>query len=340
MLTLAEYTRPLRPHIPMHIASHEAFERVLALTSYFPAHIANNLFVIETHLHQDDQFVDAFVFFPEGQMPLLPVGASDPDHSWYAHPAWRKMYRFFSVWCDPTSLIYKKTDQAWLSFDLNQPVPDVPIPGIFYCSIHPDCSIHPRTDLLPTVQLLSSIFNTPEESRLMTDTLMRCLEQMPAPAHLNHVGFGLNRSCGTIRLQIVDFPPQQIPAYLKAIGWRYSTAPLLPTLEQFSVANIPGLMFDISTHVHPKIGLECMLRGHDTQRWQGVFGYLVEQGLCQPEKRDFLLPYPGTKLCQMGEQMSLTRQRLSHVKIGYHPEHIRPFEAKAYLAYYPTWLSL
>lgn len=330
MLVLEDYTRTLRPHIPLPVVSHKSFERILALTSYFPAALANNAFVIEVHLREDEPFADAFAFFPEGQLPLLPVGAS--EHCWQHHPTWQKIYRFFSVWCEPTSLLHEKTDQAWLSFDLNHPVPDVPIPGVFYCSTHPE------SDRLATIHLLADIFRTPGEMAVASEPLACCLQHIPEPARLNHVGFGLLRDCGIIRLQIVDFPPEKLLPYLEEVGWPYSTAPLQPILEQFAIGDLLSLMFDVSATIQPKIGLECMLRGYDN-RWQQLLDYLVEQGLCQPEKRDFLTVYPGTKLCQMGEQVSLTRQRLSHIKIGYHPEHISaPFEAKAYLAYYPTWL--
>ncbi|QBD77481.1 hypothetical protein EPA93_16380 [Ktedonosporobacter rubrisoli] len=334
MLTLANYTQTLRPHIPLHSASQEAFERILTLTSYFPASLANHLFVIELHLREDETSVDSFVYFPNGNVPLLPVGATDPGHSWLTHPDWQKLYNFFAVWRDPASLLYEKTDQAWLSFDLNQPVPAVPVPGVFYCSTHP------KADIMPTVALLTSIFSTPEEVALMNDTFVRCLTLIPEPARLNHVGFGLQRFCGSMRLQIVNFPPYLIPAYLEAIGWPYSTEPLQPILKQFSIGDIPSLMIDISTSIHPRIGLECALRGYDS-RWQKLLDFLIEQELCQPDKRDFLVTSPGLKLCQMGDQVSLTRQRLSHVKVGYNPEQEgAPFEAKAYLAYYPVWLSL
>lgn len=332
MLTLADYTQPLRSHIPLPVVSDEAFERILALTSHFPAMLANNVFGLEVHLSKIQPFVDVFLYFPEGQFPLLPDSGS--NRCWQANqPTWQKIYRFFSLWYEPTSLLHHKTDQVWLAFDLNQPVPDVPIPSLFYCSISKE--VNP----LPTIQLLSNIFGDPIEVAHMADNLVCCLQHIPERARLNQVGFGLLRSCGTIRFQIVNLSPQEIPTYLAAVGWTYPTAPLESLLNQFSLCDLLTLMIDISTSIHPKIGIEGVLNGHDA-RWQTLLDDLVEQGLCQPDKRDFLVPYPGTKLCQLDLQVSLTRQRLSHIKIGYHPERpTAPLEAKAYLAYYPDWLS-
>jgi hypothetical protein len=332
MLTLADYTRTLRPYMPLSVVPHEAFERVLALTSHFPATLANNVFGLEVHLLEDQPFIDVFLYFPEGPLPLIPAGAS--DHLWQEHPTWQSFYRFFSVWREPTSLLYQKTDQAWLAFDLNQPLPDIPTPGLFYCSIAKDI------DPLPTTRLLTTLFRDPDEVALVADNLAHCLRHIPAGARLNQVGFGLLRSSGIVRLQIVKFSPAGIASYLKTIGWTYPLEPLQPMLDQLSSADLLTLMIDLSTKVHPKIGLEFVLNGHDS-RWQTLLDALVDQGLCQPAKRDFLIPYPGIKMCRLDDEVSLTRQRLSHIKIGYHPEHpSAPFEAKAYLAYYPQWLSI
>lgn len=330
MLTLADFTRPLRPHIPLPVVSHEAFERILTLTSRFPAALANHVFGLEVHLGESTPFVDVFLYFSEGQLSLLPESISE-RHWQDNYPEWQKVARLFSVWSDPASVLYRKTDHAWLCFDLEQPVPDVPIPDLFYCSISK------KSDPLLTLNVLTDIFAEPAAAALAADNLALCIRSIPEGAVLSQAGFGLSRACGTVRLQIIDFTPQQLPAYLRTIGWAYPTEPLQSVLDQFSLCDLLTVMIDVSTSIHPKIGIEGVLKSYDA-RWQTVLDDLVEQGLCQPGKRDFLTMYPEPKLCQMDSHISLTRQRLSHVKIGYHPEKpSAPLEAKAYLAYYPDW---
>ncbi|MBN1860783.1 MAG: hypothetical protein JW840_04895, partial [Candidatus Thermoplasmatota archaeon] len=111
------------------------------------------------------------------------------------------------------------------------------------------------------------------------------------------------------------------------------------------------LSFDVTADgIGPRIGLECSFeenRYHEETRWEPLFDYLVEQGMCLPEKRDALLRYPGVEhpddfsggvmkpLVSVSQHLddifsgSLVRY-ISHVKVVYIPG--RPIEAKAYPA--------
>lgn len=324
MLTLTDYIRPLHPHIPTCLISHEAFERILTLTSYLPATLANRIFDFEIYLREGRTDLDLHFHTIDNSRQQL------PQLSTYDHPIWKKIARFAELWNDPTSLLYQDTDDIWLAFDLDQSVLTMPIPSIFYCSVRKK-----RVDPAPIIRLLAEIFRTPEDIALLTDNLTRCLEQIPEQAQINEVGFGLLRFGNALRLQILNIAAREIPGYLETIGWHYSTEPLLPMLEQFAACDRLSLVIDVSTSIHPKIGLECFM---DTYDWHSILDFLVEQGLCQADKRDALARPPWVKLCQMEQQVSLTRQGLSHVKVGYHPEQTSaPFEAKAYLSYYPGW---
>jgi hypothetical protein len=329
MLTLTDYMRPLRRYIPTEVISHEAFERMLALTTYFPATMANGIFDFEIYLQEDRTDLDLhFRATNESRQQLSLV-------STYDHPIWQKVARFSALWDEPTSLLHQDTDDIWLAFDLDQPasaISSMPIPSIFYCSVR-----ERRADPSPIIRLLAGIFRTSAEVALLTYNLARCLRQMPAQAQINEVGFGLLRAREAVRLQILQLSPREIPAYLNSIGWNYPVEPLLPVLDRLAVSDMLSLVIDVSTHIHPKIGLECFMNTYD---WQTLLDFLVEQGLCQSAKRNFLVNRPWVKLCQMGQQVSLTRQGLSHIKVGYHPEQTSaPFEAKSYLSYYPGWSS-
>ncbi|HLZ61376.1 MAG TPA: hypothetical protein VKR06_30890 [Ktedonosporobacter sp.] len=330
MLTLTDYTRTIQPHIPPGVISHEAFERVFTLTSHFPADLANRIFDFEIYLgkNQSDLALH-FAATSESRRQLGQVSAFDDV-------AWEKIGRFSQLWCESMSLVQQHTDHVWLAFDLDQPVPEIPVPGFFYCAVS---SQRQEDDPASIIRFLASIFRDPAYIACLDDNLTRCLHSIPRHARINQVGFGLLRNHDAIRLQVIGITPQEIPAYLKAVGWAYSTAPLQSVIQHISSLDIVALVIDVSASIYPKIGLECFLNRHDV-RWQTLLDHLVKQGLCLPDKRDFLAPYPATKVCQLGEQLSLTRQGLSHIKISYHPEQTTTqLEAKAYLAHQPIWLS-
>ncbi|QBD77480.1 hypothetical protein EPA93_16375 [Ktedonosporobacter rubrisoli] len=329
MHTQAAYIQSLRQHIPSHIVSEEAFERIYALTSHFPASLADRLFDFEIYLRETRvDFAWQFRALDENWQLLSQVSSR------FAHPIWQKISSFSSQWGDRTSLLHSDTDNIWLAFDLAEPGATMPVPSLFYCSIS---VMKPSPDPSTTIKLLASIFRSPEEADLLANSAARCIQSLPGQAQINQVGFGLLRNADALRLQIVNFSPQEIPVYLKTIGWNYATEPLLPFLEQFAIGDLLSLMIDVSTNMQAKISLECILEKQDS-RWQMVLDYLIRRELCSPEKRDFLVHLPSVKLCQVDRRVSLTRQALSHIKVSYNPQQISaPFEAKAYLSYYPGW---
>ncbi|MCB0188929.1 MAG: hypothetical protein KDE31_31885, partial [Caldilineaceae bacterium] len=88
------------------------------------------------------------------------------------------------------------------------------------------------------------------------------------------------------------------------------------------------------------------------QRWQAFLTYLVEHGLCTPEKCDALLawsgesnpttattPWPASliaaELVQPVHQFSSFERRLSHIKVVYRPG--QPAAAKGYLWFNHRW---
>lgn len=334
MLTLTDYTQPLRPYIPPSVISDRAFDYMLTLTSHFPAALANRITDFEIYFQEDrSDFALQFPATDEGRQQLLQASMFD-------HPDWRKVVRFSSLWSDPASPLYQDIYHTWLSFDVNQPISDVPVPCVFYCGISADR----KADPAPTILLMADIFNNPSDIALLTANLNHCLQHIPPQARINEVGFGLLRNRDCIRIQVLGIYPQEIPAYLEAVGWQYSTTPLQPLLDQLSILDRVALLIDVAASAHPRvharIGFESYLNRHDA-RWQTLLDYLVKQELCQPAQRDFVVHFPGIKACLMDQQLSLTQQRLSHIKIAYHPDQtLAPFEAKAYLTNLPDWLSI
>lgn len=338
MATLADYMQFLHADIPGDVIADEAFERVLDLTSHFSASLANRTFCLEIHLHEPTPFPDFSIHFPIrdlGRQQLLHLSSGEDHPSNQRHrDLWLQIAQFAALALDPASLLQQYTDHIWLEFDLDQPVSSGPVPALFYAGLQTSERIP------PILQAMAAIFYGPETSLTLMQSVTSAIELIPSHAQVNQVGFGLLRDQNVVRLQIMGMSPQNIPTYLEEVGWEYPIAPLLPMLERLSRCDLLALCIDIAARSLPKIGFECYLSRHDT-RWQLLLDDLVARDLCYPAKRDFLVSCPGVKLYQRTEEISITQRRLSHLKIAYHPEQVAsPFEAKAYLFYYPAWTTI
>jgi hypothetical protein len=186
----------------------------------------------------------------------------------------------------------------------------------------------------------------------MQRQILSCIQKIPRGASLFQVGTMLSRSTNDVRLYINKIHPRKIIPYLNALGWSDKNnefQSLIADIERRAERFV--LSYDVSNRgIGPRIGLECSFeenRYHEETRWEHLFNYLVEKGICLPEKRDALLRYPGMEnpddfsgwimkpLASVSRHLedifsrSLVRY-ISHIKIVYLPGHI--VEAKAYPA--------
>jgi hypothetical protein len=186
----------------------------------------------------------------------------------------------------------------------------------------------------------------------MKQQILRCIEKMPKGASLFQVGTMLSRSTNDVRLYINKVRSQNILSYLNALGWSEADGTFETLITDFEEkADRFVLSFDVTPDgIEPRIGLECSFeenRYHQEKRWEDVFEYFVQKGMCLPEKRDALLRYPGVDYPDdfsggvMRPFVSVSQhldeifsgalvRYISHVKVVYIPNH--PLEAKAYPA--------
>ncbi len=334
MFTLADYIPPLRAEIPLHVVSDQAFERILNLTEQFSSTLANQIFSFEIRLHGGLPHVDYLMrISATNLMHLFDCGSSkNLSEHMAAHPAWQKVYRLALLCNDPGSPLHRELDHIWLEFDLDRPVMDIPVPDLFYYQPN-------STDPLPTILALADIFYGPSKETIPLASLTRCLDNIPPGSSIHQVGFGLRRNCDAIRLQVLGLATQDIPDYLAAIGWPYTTSPLEPLLNLISHYDLRSVMVDIGRQPKPKIGIEGFFTeyGNTLQQW---LDELVKQGWCDPMKRNFLSTFPGFKVHHVTNQVSITEQRPSHIKFSYEPDRsLKQVEAKTYLIFCPYWYS-
>jgi hypothetical protein len=189
-------------------------------------------------------------------------------------------------------------------------------------------------------------------SKTMEQHILSCIQKIPRGATLFQVGTMLSRSTSDVRLYINKIHPRNIIPYLDMLGWSDANDEFQSLIRDMeSKADRFVLSYDVGNRgIGPRIGLECSFdanRYHEETRWELLFDYLMEEGMCLPEKRDALIQYPGienpddfsggimrpfTSVSRHLEDIfsgSLVRY-ISHIKMVYLPGRI--VEAKAYPA--------
>ncbi|NJP08694.1 MAG: hypothetical protein HC866_03785 [Leptolyngbyaceae cyanobacterium RU_5_1] len=260
------------------------------------------------------------------------------------------LHDFYQHWASPNSSLHQEIENVGLEFDVNEQLPQVPIPCIFL-KFNPE-TVLDAEGLMQMVKLLKHSISPQLESNLR-----RCANSLPAGATISHLGAMLSRSVNAIRVNVKGISPEQLSDYLMQIGWSDRTntfSTLTSTLSEFVDSIL--LSFDVSDTVLPRIGLECFLNNqpYDEPRWQLFLDYLVAAGLCTPAKKNAFLAWPGLSQkssvpdmwpgnISFGDRFlgsrafSIFWRRVSHIKLVYQPG--IPLEAKGYLAFGHDWFE-
>jgi hypothetical protein len=278
-----------------------------------------------------------------------------------ADPVWRRVRDFAARWAEPSSRLYHAVDNVWLEFDINGPVPDVPIPSVFFglpMNVQPDATHEPDVDRYrATAETPIRLLSEDEPPPRMLQTLSSCFRALSPDEQVFQVGLMLSRGAGAVRLCIRLRSVERIVEYLAGVGWPGDEAGLRGVLDPLA-RSVDRVMLDIDVGetVGAKIGLECYFEGNRQPgrepRWGAFLDSLVLQGLCTADKREALLAYPGyvdqnahgvpwpgallrTSQLLGGRSLSTFVRTFHHVKIVYRPG--KPLEAKAYLAGNHYW---
>lgn len=233
---------------------------------------------------------------------------------------------------------------VWLEFDLDREPCGVPAP-VICAKLSRDVELEWLTG-----SLLPALHGEPLSPQ-QRELVHLAVQEIPSPARLLYVfslqsrGNSRGNSWGNnaVRLEIFGMEPAQILDYLGCMAPARvpdvaGIAPLFEGVERIH------LSFDITSEILPRIGIEGSFSRLPPRepRWLDLFGGLVKQGLCSPDKRDAALAWSGydsfwTAPAAWPREAAGIRcvcvRSLSHVKVVCRPD--REPEAKVYLAFGP-----
>ena len=339
------------------IISPEKFKEILSLARNFPGNLTSFL-GFEIHLKDPRPRADwAFAVSGAGAdrqvlVNLLKQGYFPP--TFMQRPEWRQIAAFSTSWAQKDSILKEHVKCFWLEFDMPETPAEVSVPSVFFGpeKVSQDAFQGYLTQYAWLVNDALPLLKGKPVSKTMEQHILSCIQKIPSGATLFQVGTMLSRSTSDVRLYINKIHPRNIIPYLDMLGWSDTNDEFQSLIRDMeSKADRFVLSYDVGNRgIGPRIGLECSFdanRYHEETRWELLFDYLMEEGMCLPEKRDALIQYPGienpddfsggimrpfTSVSRHLEDIfsgSLVRY-ISHIKIVYLPGRI--VEAKAYPA--------
>ncbi|HYO48415.1 MAG TPA: hypothetical protein VEW94_01080 [Chloroflexia bacterium] len=356
--TFAEYLRPLIPNLPPALISPEAFARITETAGALPGSLAVSVFGFECKLGEEAPLADfqlqATAAF-NARRSIANIASTAPHL--LAHPIWQRLREFAVEWSDPASPMHLPLYNLWLEFDMEGPPSQPPVPSVFFGlrTEEPGGEMGNRQYLesLPSICLHAlGLLRGNRVPDAVGDTLTRSMVLLPHNARVGFVGAMLPRDIDAFRLIINGLDKETIPGYLERIGWTGPIQELAAALEATTpFSDYLWLNVDVGEAVYPKVSWECYIHRQsrnsaDLPRWQALLDFLVERGMCTPEKREAMLLYPGIQTAEESgefwpESLRLLSRVLGplgfssfirgihHIKVVFQPG--KPLEAKAYL---------
>ncbi|MBP0027281.1 hypothetical protein [Roseofilum sp. Guam] len=266
------------------------------------------------------------------------------------HSGWLQLQDFLAQW----QLSLQSIPEIWLEYDIDNSSVFFPLPAIFF-GLPQEVSPALETYAIAT-QALDLLLGFSGWHKWQ-DNLEQCFRACPDGVFISHIGVMLSRNSPALRVNVKRLPPDLLIPYLQEIGWQGETKELEALMIQlFGLVDRITVCLDVGQIVYPQIGLECILlkQPPDESRWVMFLNYLVERGLCLPEKQEPLLSWPGqtnplnakaswpsdliaASLLQPRDHFTIFDRRLSHIKVVWRsPDSL---EAKAYLWFEHQWLS-
>lgn len=339
------------------LISPEKFKDILSVAKHFPGNLTSFL-GFEIHLGDIRQRADwAFAVSGAGDDRIVFENLFKQKNfpsPLLQQPEWKQIALFTEAWNNESSFLKKKVKCFWLEFDMPDKQSDIIIPSAFFGpeKIPGDIPVDLEIQFSWLVNTALPLLRGKHLSKKLKEQILSCIQNIPKGAMLFQVGTMLSRSTNDVRLYINKIHPKRIIPYLNTLGWEDKDNQLQALVNDIETKSERFVLsYDVTTDgIGPRIGIECSFednRYHEEPRWEPLFDYLVEKGLCLSEKRDALLRYPGVEhpddfsggmmkpFVSVSQHLddifsgSLVRY-ISHVKIVYIPG--RSMEAKAYPA--------
>jgi hypothetical protein len=260
-----------------------------------------------------------------------------------ANREWSQLQDFLTEW--QSSL--KSIPEIWLEFDIN----NSSVPAIF---VGLPQEISPAVETYPiATQSLNLLLQSAWSD--WQDNLYRCFAACPEGVFVSHIGVMLSRNAPALRVNVKRLQANSLIPYLQQLGWQGETKELKALMKQLcALVDRITVCLDVGNKIYPQIGLECIFlkQAPHESRWAIFLDYLIERGLCEPQKRETLLNWPGqtnpmnssapwpthliaASLLEPKEHFTVFDRRLSHIKVVWQPQ--GRLEAKAYLWFEHRW---
>jgi hypothetical protein len=143
-----------------------------------------------------------------------------------------------------------------------------------------------------------------------------------------------------VRVYLSRVAGADVPGFLNEVGWPEDqgrmAAQVVQTMAAAGAPEVGMLHLDVlEGALLPRLGVEYTLDRYTQIRGriaeQPFLDTLAERELCEPERRDALLSWPGYELLTLRHELwpSLLARRVNCIKLVHEPD--RPPQMKAYL---------
>ncbi len=310
------------------------------------------LTIFESHLNEGKQGLDFLICTPPDWVNHQEIRTLAANSL-----AWQSVAGLCNHWLDePASSPFRQAmDSIWLEFDTSQQTENLIVPGILFASLelsanHTQEQLQARTIWATLAALCPTKVNDPK----FIFHMEKIINSLPPNGRIYAIGDMAGRRSQYTRIAIARIPIPAVVPFLQNIHWPGNFRQVANILKQINpFGNSVSLDLDIGHTVGSTLGLE-LVNGHRFDRlwWNQLFDFLVQKGLCVPEKRAALLQWPGfsdetNNRAVWPNDLSPARpdeslhcflvRFINHVKLVYKPD--APLIAKAYIALRQTCQS-
>ncbi|MEO7275963.1 MAG: hypothetical protein ABIX28_21290 [Vicinamibacterales bacterium] len=341
---LAEMIELVAPRLDAALISRDNIDRIIALSRDVPHWQCAGF---ECRLGEADPGADFGIHVRRRDGLAGPAASPSPD-------AWRRLEQFSRQWTAARSLLALAIPAVSLEYDVSDPhASPQTAPSVFF-SIHPG-PCHPRQSSSDSVAgACHTVVKTVLEalgvpSAHADETLDRCCRVLLPRVPFLQFGVWLTRSLTTFRVCAPGLPLSEIRPVVRELGWLGpADAYAARWRDLSSFTDRVSLHLDVGERVGPRLGVEvgfaeasAAFDPHDPDDTR-FCDYLVNTGLCLPEKRDALFNWVGGFRLRSpadADSSDLFLRTISHIKLVYQP--YRAPQAKAYLAvgYVPSGIE-
>jgi hypothetical protein len=334
-------------HAPTVLVPPAARDRVLQVAGRIPAALTRAAY-LECRLAEGPDPVD-LIFRVEREGAEILAGRHpgvNPSRLLASGPAWNAVADFCRAWlnADADDPAWRIVRHVWLELDLDQPdfpfAPTLPPPSVFVAFEDDATAAMDADQVLDLVERVIeplAPYAMDEDTRARLRGVLAC---RPAGAAVPYAGVMLSRPRQAVRVYLSRVPGAAVPGLLNEVGWPEDqgrmAAEVVAAMRDAGAPEVGMLHLDVlEGALLPRLGVEYTLerkpqiRGRVAE--QSFLDTLAERRLCEPDRRDALLAWPGYEVLTLRHELwpSLLARRVNCIKLVHEPD--REPQMKAYL---------